>query len=60
MAATVPYKSLKVIKKYITPAIPQTRVVPIGAGPSAIRRPGTTAKGVYDSAGFMHLVRVYF
>lgn len=58
--ATVPYKDIKVIQKYITPAIRQTRRIEVGGGPNAIRRPGILAKGFYDSAGFMNLIQVRF
>lgn len=61
LAATVPYKDIKIIQKFITPTKHMgAKIVPLSGAKNAIRRPGAIAKGVLDPKGFMNLVRVYF
>jgi len=65
-AATVYYKDIGVVQKYITPA-KEPRPVPISGGPDAIRRPGAQAFGLPGvgvpggaAPGFARLIRVRF
>lgn len=60
MHAIVPYASIKVIQKYITPGKPIVDAVPLGGGLNAVRRPGTQALGFGGGGSFLNLVQVIF
>jgi hypothetical protein len=59
-AATVPYKDIRVIERFITPGRPKIDPAVTGGGPGAARRPGVHAKGFLDPQGLRKLIRVKF